>query len=188
LISVRRAGPADAGAIGAVHVAVWRSTYPGILPDDFLANLSVQRQIVYYREAIVRGGIATFVAVASGTDVPRGHPPRIVGFATARRSRIPGMANLADGEIETLYVLDDFRERGLGRSLMRACAGSLIQLGCHSAFLWVLRDNPSRWFYRRLGGRPIAESTIRVGGRLVAQTAYRWDPIEMLMQASPQAS
>jgi hypothetical protein len=31
MISIRRARPADAVAIGAVHVAAWRSAYPGIL-------------------------------------------------------------------------------------------------------------------------------------------------------------
>ena len=57
---------------------------------------------------------------------------------------------LAEGEVETLYVLDDWRERGVGRRLMRAAAGHLVDIGCRSAFLWVLRDNPSRWFYQRL--------------------------------------
>ena len=65
---------------------------------------------------------------------------------------------LAEGEVETLYVLDDWRERGVGRRLMRAAAAHLVDIGCQSAFLWVLRDNPSRWFYQRLGGRPVAEA------------------------------
>ena len=48
MISIRRARTADAVAIGAVHVAAWRSTYPGILPDRFLARLSVPRQAAHY--------------------------------------------------------------------------------------------------------------------------------------------
>ena len=55
-------------------------------------------------------------------------------------------------------------------------------------FLWVLRDNPSRWFYTRLGGRPVAEAMTRVGGQSVMQTAFVWDPIEKLLAASPQKS
>ena len=31
---------------------------------------------------------------------------------------------LAEGEVETLYVLDDWRDRGVGRKLMRAAAGA----------------------------------------------------------------
>ncbi|MBV9785789.1 MAG: GNAT family N-acetyltransferase, partial [Acidisphaera sp.] len=40
MIAIRRARPADAAAIAAVHVAAWRSAYPGILPDTYLARLS----------------------------------------------------------------------------------------------------------------------------------------------------
>jgi NAD(P)-dependent dehydrogenase (short-subunit alcohol dehydrogenase family) len=38
MIAIRRARPADAAAIGAVHVATWRSAYAGVLPDDYLAS------------------------------------------------------------------------------------------------------------------------------------------------------
>ena len=188
MIAVRRARPSDAAAIGAVHVAAWRSAYPGILPDDFLSRLSVPRQAAYYDHAI-REGVGVHVATASGPDL--GTPdaaPRVVGFVTgapARAGRTPSPP--ADGEIETLYVLDDWRERGLGRRLMRAAAAHLAASGCGSAFLWVLRDNPSRWFYERLGGRPAMEATITVGGAPVVQTAYLWSPIDKLVQATSSA-
>ena len=63
-----------------------------------------------------------------------------------------------------------------------------MDIGCKSAFLWVLRDNPSRWFYQRLGGKPVAESAIQIAGQKVLQTAFVWDPIEQLLAASPTAS
>lgn len=188
MITIRRARPADAVAIAAVHVAAWRSAYPGILPDAFLSKLSVPRQAAYYDQAI-RGGGGVHVAVASGADVPLGSNPRVVGFATNARARGPASARtLGEGEIETLYVLDDWRDRGLGRGLMRAAAAHLADAGCRSAFLWVLRDNPSRWFYERLAGKPVATSTTQVAGRAVPQTAFAWDPIEKLLQASTQTS
>jgi ribosomal protein S18 acetylase RimI-like enzyme len=188
VIAIRRARLSDAGAIGAVHVAAWRSTYPGILPDGFLSHLSAPRQAAHYGETIRSGSTAVFVAVASGADVPHGSQPRVVGFTTAGRARQPGPNRLAEGEIETLYVLDDFRERGLGRALLRAGASALADNGCASAYLWVLRDNPNRWFYSHLGGRPVAESVTTVAGQSVAQTAFLWNPISLLVQASPQAS
>lgn len=189
MISVRRARPADAVAIGAVHVAAWRSAYPGILPDGFLARLSVPRQAAHY-DASIRSGTGVYVATASGLDLPAGSGPRVIGFATAGRARASMVSGrrLAEGEIETLYVLDDWRDRGIGRRLMRAAGGHLAETGCKSAFLWVLRQNPSRWFYERLGGRVVAEAGICVGGENLVQTAFVWDPIERLLQASPQAS
>jgi GNAT superfamily N-acetyltransferase len=189
VISLRKARVADAIAIGAVHVAAWRSTYPGILPDAYLAKMSVSRQAAYY-DAAIRGGTGVTVATASGADVPMGSGPRIIGFTTAGRARGADFAGkrLAEGEVETLYVLDDWRERGVGRRLMRASGSHLVDIGCKSAFLWVLRDNPNRWFYQHLGGRPVAEQTVQIAGQMVAQTAFVWNPIELLLTASSQAS
>ncbi len=189
MIGIRRARPSDAVPIGAVHVAVWRSAYPGILPDEYLARLSVPRLAAHYDMA-VRSSAGVYVATASGIDVATGSGPRVVGFATSGRARGTDATGrrLAEGEIETLYVLDDWRERGIGRRLMRASAAFLAERGCRSVFLWVLRENPSRWFYTRLGGRAVAEATISVGGEHVVQTAFVWDPIERLLEASARAS
>lgn len=188
MITIRRARPSDAGAIGAVHVAAWRSAYPGILPDTYLARLSASRQAAYYDNA-VRSGVGVHVASASGADLGAiGGAARVVGFVSGSRAREGHWTEtLAEGEIETLYVLDDWRERGLGRRLMRAAAAHLASSGCGSAFVWVLRANPSRWFYERLGGRPVAEATIHVAGVPVVQTAYVWAPIEKLVRATSLA-
>jgi len=188
MITVRRARPADAISIGAVHVAAWRSTYPGILPDDFLARLSVPRQAAHYDAAIRSSTTGVFVASASGTDVPPGSGSRIIGFATAGRARGEFAGRLGEGEVETLYVLDDWRDRGVRRKLMRAAAAHLAETGCKSCFVWVLRDNPSRWFYQRIGGKPAAEAMIQFAGQKVPQTAFVWDPIERLLAASTQES
>ena len=72
MIAIRRARPSDAAAIGAVHVATWRSAYAGVLPEEYLAGLSAMRHAGGYQQAIAdrRDGHAIFVAVASGTDAP----------------------------------------------------------------------------------------------------------------------
>jgi hypothetical protein len=38
----------------------------------------------------------------------------------------------------------------------------------------VLRDNPARFFYRRLGGRQVSHKMLPFGGGHVAAQAYRW--------------
>eukprot|EP01037_Dinobryon_pediforme_P010962 gene10963-11043_t len=168
-IAVRRAMMSDATAIGAVHVAAWRSTYPGILPEAYLARLSERREAAYYAAAI-RADAGVFVALA-------GTPPRVVGFTTTGR----GTASApAEGEIQTLYVLDDFRDQGAGRRLLARGAAHLAGLGCRSAFLWVLRDNPSRFFYGHLGGKTVLEKTVGWAGVTLVQSAYVWDPIDRL--------
>jgi ribosomal protein S18 acetylase RimI-like enzyme len=176
MIAVRRARPTDAAGIGLVHVASWRSTYAGVLPEPVLTGLSAPRQAGYY-DRVIRGGGVVHVAVASGSDaVPEGEAS-VVGFVTARRQR----GRATEGEIETLYVLDDFRERGLGRHLLRTAAAHLAARGCTSLLVWVLSDNPARWFYARMGARHAEDGTVGVGGIAVPQAAYRWTSIEPLL-------
>jgi GNAT superfamily N-acetyltransferase len=172
-ITIRPATLADATAIGAVHVVAWRSTYPGILPDSYLAKLSATRMASHYRATIAAGSL---VMVATA----RGQGPRIVGFTTAGAPRTRG---LGDAEIETLYVLDDWRDQGIGARMLRAVASGLAASGHGSVFLWVLRDNPSRWFYSHLGGATAAEGQTRVAGLRLAQVAYAWNPIAKLLGA-----
>ena len=189
MICIRRARPADATAIGAVHVATWRTAYAGVLPERYLADLSALRHAAGYEQAIIdrRNGHAVFVAVASGADAPEDAPTdagTVVGFVSGGRAR---RTWLAQGEVETLYLLEDYRDRGVGRRLMRAMAAHLAVVGCRSAMLWVLKDNPTRWFYQRLGGRPAAQEVIRFAGQAMEQLAFVWDPIETLLAATATA-
>jgi ribosomal protein S18 acetylase RimI-like enzyme len=201
VIQLRRARLSDAAAIGAVHVAAWRSAYPGLLPEAYLAGMSAARQARYYESAIASGAVVLVAAPESGG-------PRLVGFTTAgmgRRRPLPRdltggqfltpprkmldspqpADHLGDGEIETLYVLDDWRDQGVGRRLMRAAAKELAGKGCRSVYLWVLRDNPSRFFYQHLGGQMVAVGDTSVAGVSLAQTAFSWDPIDRLLTAEP---
>ncbi|MFL1462198.1 GNAT family N-acetyltransferase [Roseococcus sp. DSY-14] len=180
MVTIRRARPSDALAMARVHVAAWRTTYPGILPDAYLAGLSVTQEAAGYQHGLAmgRGGHAGFLAVADGAEAPGGG---VVGFVTGGLARRPG---IAEGEVETLYLLDDFRERGIGRRLMRAMASHLASLGAASAFAWVLEQNPSRFFYERLGARPAAREEIRFAGAALPQRAYAWEAIHTLLTAT----
>jgi GNAT superfamily N-acetyltransferase len=176
VIAIRRARLADASGIAAVHVATWRSAYADILPEEVLTRLSTTRLSHYYEHSI-RVGLAMHVAATYG----RKDEPPVLGFCSSSRSR---ETSLGDGEIETLYMLDDYQNRGLGGQLLRTAAKHLWQTGCRSVYAWVLRENPSRFFYERLGGKCIAEGTTTVGGEIFAQTAFAWDPIETLLDVN----
>ena len=168
---VRRAAVADSAAIASIHVSAWRSAYAGILPNGYLSGMSVTRHAASF-QASIAAGHGTLVAEAGG---------RLVGYATFGRARSKG---IGDGEVETLYVLDDWRDQGFGRRLLQASALQLSQNGCRSLFLWVLQQNPSQWFYQRLGGRAAMRSVTSVAGQRLDQTAYVWDPIGQLLGAS----
>ena len=78
------------------------------------------------------------------------------------------------GEVFTLYVAPDWQNRGVGRQLLIALFRRLVASGLAAGIVWVLRDNPSRYFYERTGGFPIAERRERLWGCLLDEIAYGW--------------
>ncbi|MFQ5955055.1 MAG: GNAT family N-acetyltransferase [Kiloniellales bacterium] len=166
MAKVRKARAADATAIARVYIETWRSAYPGMLPKRVLIAMSVARQRAAWRHAIAaqRGSEAVLVAEEGGD--------RTIGFASCGRSR--SRLHAYGGEIFTLYVLPDHQGRGHGRSLLRGCFGHLLAHRLGSALVWVLADNPSRFFYEAMGGRRVAEMTEPLWGARVPQIAYGW--------------
>ena len=79
---VRPAVLDDAAAIARVHVASWRTTYRGLLPDDFLSSLSEESYTDRWRRVMADGLSRVFVV----DQQLRGQPRRpsddeVVGFA-----------------------------------------------------------------------------------------------------------
>ncbi len=58
MAEIRRALPADAAGMAAVHVATWRTTYPGLLPDRYLVSLNPKAYAERWRRMLAdpRGG------------------------------------------------------------------------------------------------------------------------------------
>lgn len=166
------AGPADAEALARVHVASWRETYRGLLPDAYLARMSEESHTRRFARALLRPGPDDVTLAAAD----RGG---IVGYAQggpSRRQR-PGEA-----EVATLYLLKAAQGRGVGARLLTATARALAGHGALSLVISVLRDNvAARGFYEHLGGEaepPRLEPG--PGGALLPEVAYRWDDIRRL--------
>lgn len=51
---IRRATPDEAPAIADLSVRAWRAAYRGIVPDEVLDQLSVERRATGWRNAIER--------------------------------------------------------------------------------------------------------------------------------------
>ncbi|TAN31556.1 GNAT family N-acetyltransferase [bacterium] len=164
----RPATLADAAAIARVHVATWRTTYDGQLPDDFLASLSESGYADRWRRVIGEGSNRVYVVEEDGG---------VVGFASGGRERA-GESGFG-GELYAIYVLDMAQRRGHGRELVRAVVGGLREMGFEDMIVWVLRDNrPARLFYERLGGEYVRSQPITIGPATVEEVSYGWRRLE----------
>jgi ribosomal protein S18 acetylase RimI-like enzyme len=165
-ITIRSARPEDALGIANLDVETWRATYAGMLSAPYLVGLSARRRELGWHNVILREPRDVRVAVGQGDA--------ILGFGSCGPNR--GDRRFA-GEVFTLYVAPDWQNQGIGRRLLIALFRRLVAAGRASAIVWVLRDNPSRFFYERLGGRQVTYKTLAVAGSAVEAVGYGWSDL-----------
>jgi ribosomal protein S18 acetylase RimI-like enzyme len=162
-IIIRPARPGDARGIAGLDIETWRATYAGVLSASYLVGLSERRREAGWRSVILREPRDVRVAADSiGT---------ILGFGSCGPNRGD---RFFVGEVFTLYVAPDWQNQGIGRRLLIALFRRLVAAGRRSAILWVLCDNPARFFYERLGGHQVSRKRLAVGGTAIEATAYGW--------------
>jgi GNAT superfamily N-acetyltransferase len=197
-VIIRRGRLEDAHGIAQVHVRSWQSTYRGILPDTYLAALSISGREQEWREHLTHaegrpgeapgfhgwgrrkrppppGGFPPIVLVADAEGAG------IVGFAEGGSER-EGVAGF-DGELNALYLLKEWQRQGVGRRLVQAFAGELIARGLRTMIIWVLAANSARGFYQAIGGEEVARELELVGTSVHEKVAYGWRDLTRLADA-----
>ena len=188
-VAIRRAQAGDAAAIAAVHVAAWRETYAGLVPERMLSAFAVAERTRRWHRILTAPdpSLETAVLVAVARD--RG----IVGFGSCGRQPMADLvADGFAGEFSALYLLAAQQRQGVGRRLMGLMAQDLLARELRGAALWVLRDNePARRFYEALGAKVVSQRVETVdehigGGRArppddkLHEVAYGWPDLSVL--------
>ncbi len=155
----------DCAELGRVHIQVWRETYAGQMPADYLAGLSAERSAANWLRGLQE---AEPRDLEGATLVARDATDRILGFASAGPTRDED----APTEWE-LYVIN-LVEGAHGTGLADELVGRVI--GDRDASLWVVEANArARAFYTRHGfvpdgGRTAHEATGAPEVRLVRRS------------------
>jgi ribosomal protein S18 acetylase RimI-like enzyme len=144
-MSIRDATSADARTIAEIHVAAWRAAYRGLIPDDYLASLSVEQRTAFWDTIISRPGPRQLALADLDGE--------LAGFCLFGPTRDEAPSDIA--EIYSVNVHPDRWRHGAGRLL---CEHAFREAAAreHSAMtLWVLKGNDgARRFYERLGYAP----------------------------------
>jgi ribosomal-protein-alanine N-acetyltransferase len=125
-IRVRRAGPADAAILAAIHAGSFAKPWSA---DELMPFLAAPDCLCF-----------------TAPNEP-GMAPQ--GFLIARRTG-------EEAELLTLAVLPAYRRGGLGRALIEACVAALREAGARQLFLEVDEAKiPARGLYVSIGAVPV---------------------------------
>lgn len=174
---IRPARISDALEIGVVQVTGWKTTYQDIVPEAYLEKLTAEGRAEMWRRSMSSPVPQSHWLVAEN---PEG---KIVGFVAGGRER-SGSTEFP-GEFFAIYILPEYQGKGIGSALMQGSAQIMIREGLPAALVWVIARNPFRRFYEVLGGVPIGEKLVPIGGVDLLETAYGWQSLKPLLPSCP---
>ena len=141
---LREGTAADLEAVVALHLASWRDSYRGLLPDGYLDGALADDLAAKWQRKLIDSPTPGSLLLLAESD------GKLAGFLYACRDpERPGSAY-----IDNLHVAPECRGSGLGARLLRQAAARLSPLGYRGAHLLVFAQNEAAVrFYLRHGGR-----------------------------------
>ena len=138
--AIRKALPEDAYDRSACHVSSWRSAYKGIVPDEYLNDLSVEKGAEKFRQTNLNN--PDFLYYCATYD------NKIIGNLVIGKSREEDKPDA--GEICGIYLIEEFWGKGYGKTMMDYAIDKLKCMGYNEIILWVLEENDrARRFYEK---------------------------------------
>jgi ribosomal protein S18 acetylase RimI-like enzyme len=145
-VIIRPAELADARKVAEIHVATWKEAYRGIVPDEYLQSLSVEKREAAWRESLEKRLSELWVASESTSELAGW-----VSFGGCRDSDKPVSA----GELWAIYVSPRYWSCGVGRALWLTARNRLVELRFTEVTAWCLAGNDrAERFYRAAGFLP----------------------------------
>ena len=171
-MEIREAKVADALEIARVHVDSWRSTYAGMMPQDYLDQLDVEKRAHRWEEILSSGEPkeANLVAVIEG---------KVAGFTSIGPSRSPSLPFA--GELYALYLDDAHQKKGIGKALFLEAVREIRERKWESMVVWVLKENPTCRFYEKMGGSLLDATKLEtLGEASLLEVSYGWSNLSAL--------
>ncbi|HLG26659.1 MAG TPA: GNAT family N-acetyltransferase [Paenisporosarcina sp.] len=167
---IRKAALEDVEGIAKVHINSWRSTYKGIISDDFLKKLNIESGIKRWRGRLGNPSEKYRILIVEDDK------QQIIGFIDGGKNR--GGEDKYDAELYSFYLLEEVQKQGIGREMLRAFAEELKNEGFFNMIVWVLKDNPARTFYEIMGGKYLDAKCLEELS--VEEVSYGWKDLRVL--------
>jgi RimJ/RimL family protein N-acetyltransferase len=163
-VEIRWANYNDCHNLGFVHSESYRSTYKGIMPDDFLDNFTVEKREQYYQKSL-SDGIEKIALIFVDK--------KAIGCIVVGECRDDDLDDMY-GEFLGIYLLKDYWGNGFGKRLINWGIDRIKEFGYFKASLWVLKENTNaRRFYEHLGFIFDGTERLITRGKELVQVRYQ---------------
>ena len=145
-VYIRLARASDAPEIAYVHIASWQESYKLFFSESFLNSLSYQfRRRTKSWESMLDSNSdeKNIVSVAESKE-------GIVGFCIFQKPR--DLKINCDVELTAIYVREKFKSKKIGKALLDFACFYLRAREFKNFYCWVIKQNPSLNFYKKVGG------------------------------------
>jgi len=166
---VRAARASDAAGLARVQVASWRTSLPGLVPDEVLAELTSavaeEQWAERWLEAITvpptsRHRVHVAVTAPQAASDPNGAGVQgspggaamLAGFAAAGPATDGDLWPGTDAELYELHMLPELTGQGHGGRLLHAVADTLAEDGFQTACTWALSADDTRLSFLEAAG------------------------------------
>ncbi|MBD66465.1 MAG: hypothetical protein CME62_14735 [Halobacteriovoraceae bacterium] len=163
-IEIRPMMKTDCEAVGSLHARAWLEAYRGIIHDEFLDSVSIEKRIENWQKDFEKyQHLTRLVAVLEN---------KVVGFVVGDKEReeIPEI----ESELWSLYVDPDYYRRGVGEKLYYALVEEFQKQNFKNMNVWVLPANTRAVsFYQKMGGELTSfKKTVTVGEQKLPHISY----------------
>lgn len=138
---IREAGITDIPQLAALHVKTWNQTYWMVKyrPDVMI------REHQWKEQFRVDDGSWFCLVVENKKH-------ELIGFAMGKRYAHADLPHYS-GELNKIYLLQEYQRLGLGRRLVAAVARRFSGMGINNMVLFGVPQNPSCYFHEAMGGK-----------------------------------
>ena len=176
-LRLRPVTPSDAAALAHILTTANAHAFRGIVPDQCLAFTEAESAANWQRT------LDNGIPPGEIFDLVEGPDDQPVGYVWAR----PSDDATYHARLGQIMILPSHQRQGIGRSLVQHAARHFADQGIRSMDVEVLRCNPNRAFYERLGARHLDERPYDWDGVILPMCRYGWTDTGPLVNAPQPA-
>ena len=156
---IRLAKKEDAATIVKINTDSWFSTYSSFLPKNILKKRKLEENDRIKKwEKIIETDKSFFVIEEDS---------KIVGYVSFGKTH--NLKYKGYGEIYSLYLMEQYHKKGLGKKLFQFALQSLKEK--HSKIIVTcFTQNPAIEFYKKMNGKIVEETAAIIDGEEIKET------------------